>query len=129
MHGNGERSGVLVVDDDDAIRRLVVRVLRREGYDVSEASHGGEALELLRSRPFAVMVLDLMMPVMSGPELLDYLDSHDDVVAPRVVVISAAAERDLGRLRSPLVQAVIRKPFDLLAIVTAVRYCAELPAG
>ena len=119
---------MLVVDDDDAIRRLVVRILRREQY-ISEAAHGAEALELLRARPFAVMVLDLMMPVMSGPELLEYLDTHDDVVAPQVVVISAAAERDLDRLHSPYVQAVIRKPFDLVAIVTAVRYCAELRTG
>jgi CheY-like chemotaxis protein len=114
---------VLVVDDDEAIRNLVVRVLRREQYQTAEAVHGREALERLREKPFAAMVLDLMMPVMTGIEVIRYLETHDDAGAPCVIVVTAASERDLLQVRSPSVHAVLRKPFDLTALIAAVRDC------
>ena len=120
-----ERLPVLVVDDDDAIRNLVVRVLQRERYDTAEAAHGGEALERLRERPFATVVLDLMMPVMSGFEVIRYLETHDDAGAPCVIVVSAAAGRDLQQAESSCVHAVLRKPFDLPDLVAAVRECSS----
>jgi CheY-like chemotaxis protein len=114
---------VLVVDDDEAIRKLVVRVLRREQYETAEAVNGGEALDRLRERTFAAMVLDLMMPVMTGIEVIRYLETHDDAGAPCVIVVTAAAERDLLQVQSPSVHAVLRKPFDLTALLEAVRDC------
>lgn len=120
---------VLVVDDDEAIRKLVVRVLRREEYEITEAVHGGEALDRLRERPFAAMVLDLMMPVMSGIEVLRYLDTHDDAGSPCVIVVSAASERELQQIESAAVHAVLRKPFELTALVAAVRDCGSKHRG
>lgn len=116
---------VLVVDDDDAIRSLVVRVLRREQYETAEAAHGGQALERLRERPFAAMILDLMMPVMNGIEVIRYLETHDDAGAPCVIVVSAAAERELQQIQSASVHAVLRKPFELPALIAAVRDCSR----
>jgi CheY-like chemotaxis protein len=116
---------VLVVDDDEAIRNLVVRVLRREQYETAEAVHGGEALDRLRERPFAAMVLDLMMPIMTGIEVIRYLETHDDAGAPCVIVVTAASERELQQVRSASVHAVLRKPFDLTALVAAVRDCGR----
>ena len=116
---------MLVVDDDEAIRKLVVRVLRREHYETAEAVHGGQALDLLRERPFAAMVLDLMMPVMTGIEVLRYLETHDDAGAPCVIVMSAASERELRQVESALVHAVLRKPFELPALIAAVRDCGS----
>lgn len=114
---------VLVVDDDEAIRNLVVRVLRREQYETAEAVHGGEALDRLRERPFAAMILDLMMPVMTGIEVIRYLETHDDAGAPCVIVVTAASERELQQVKSASVHAVLRKPFDLPALIAAVRSC------
>jgi CheY-like chemotaxis protein len=114
---------ILVVDDDEAIRNLVVAVLRRERYETAEAGHGAEALDRLRERPFATMVLDLMMPVMTGIEVIRYLETHDDAGAPCVIVLSAAAERHLQQIHSPSVHAVLRKPFELPALLEAVRDC------
>ena len=114
---------VLVVDDDEAIRNLVVRVLRREQYDIAEAAHGGEALDRLRERPYGAMVLDLMMPVMTGIEVIRYLETHDDAGAPCVIVVSAASERELEQVQSPSVHAVLRKPFELPALLAAVHEC------
>ena len=60
-----ERS-VLVVDDDDAIRTLITRVLLRANFDVAQAGNGSEALAKLRTRPFRTVVLDLMIPRIDG---------------------------------------------------------------
>lgn len=115
---------VLVVDDDEAIRNLVVRVLRREQYETAEAADGAQALERLRARPFAAMVIDLMMPVMTGIEVIRYLETHDDAGAPCVIVVTAASDRELAQVRSPSVHAVLRKPFDLPALVETLRDCS-----
>ena len=119
-----ERS-VLVVDDDDAIRTLITRVLLRANFDVAQAGNGSEALAKLRTRPFRTVVLDLMMPVMSGFELVDYLRDHDDAGAPCIVIVSAAGERDLQAITSPLVKSVLRKPFDLPELLAAVEKCSS----
>jgi CheY-like chemotaxis protein len=120
-----ESLAVLVVDDDDAIRDLVVRVLRRERYETAEAVHGGEALERLRERTFAAMVLDLMMPVMTGIEVIRYLETHDDAGTPCVIVVTAASDRELRQVHSDSVHAVLRKPFEVPALIAAVRDCSR----
>jgi CheY-like chemotaxis protein len=115
---------VLVVDDDDAIRTLISRVLLRAEYEVAQAANGSEALAKLRTGTYRTVVLDLMMPVMSGFELVEYLGSHDDAGAPCIVVVSAAGERDLQTITSPLVKSVLRKPFDLPELLAAVGKCS-----
>ncbi|MDP9193012.1 MAG: response regulator [Acidobacteriota bacterium] len=119
-----ERS-VLVVDDDDAIRTLISRVLLRADFDVAQAGNGSEALAKLRSRRFQTVVLDLMMPVMSGFEVVEYLRTNEDAGAPCIVIVSAAGERDLQSITSPLVRSVLRKPFDLPELLAAVEKCAR----
>src|SRR5207302_7109131 len=57
---------ILVVDDEQAIVDAVAYALRREGFDVETASDGREALEAARAAPYDVLVLDLMLPGMSG---------------------------------------------------------------
>ena len=61
---------VLVVDDDVSIRRLIATALRRDGFAFTEAGNGKEALEIMRRDHPSVVVLDLMMPVLSGWEVL-----------------------------------------------------------
>src|SRR5690625_242364 len=61
---------VLVVDDDPANRDSVARILQREGLEVHMAASGKEALDLLREEAIQVLVTDLMMPEMSGVDLL-----------------------------------------------------------
>ena len=61
---------VLVVDDEELVRKFVERVLREAGYDTTTASDGPEALELAaKAEPFDVLVTDVMMPQMTGDEL------------------------------------------------------------
>ena len=64
------RKKVLVVDDDDAIRTMVERVLKREQYDVESARDGYEAIEKLNRNDYATVLLDLMMPRVDGHGVL-----------------------------------------------------------
>jgi two-component system response regulator CpxR len=107
------RPTVLVVDDDDAIREVIAEVLRDEGYDVACAGNGEQALtELRRERHPDLMLLDLMMPVMSGWELLELLQSNDDLSQIPVVVVSA--------MNAPGAWEHLAKPIDLDRLLATV---------
>ena len=66
----GERMKILVVDDEEGARDLFNTILTDEGYDVSLASDGEEALILFKSHPFNLVITDIRMPVMDGLQLL-----------------------------------------------------------
>ena len=103
---------ILVVDDDPSIRALVAEFLEDMGYAVETAGDGAEALAKVRADGFAAIVLDLMMPVMSGWEFLDVCG--DDLVAEQVPVAVVSAAYAPGAVASrPAVSAVLSKPFDL----------------
>jgi len=109
---------VLVAEDTPDVRELLIEVLITEGYSVIATGDGLEALEALRRYHVNLLLLDLMMPRLSGWELLDRLQ-HEALSLPRVVVVSAA--HDLrGVERHPLVQATLRKPFDIDDLLTLI---------
>jgi CheY-like chemotaxis protein len=117
------RPRVLVTDDDPSILLLVSTILRRADYTVDTANNGKEALRLSELTQYDVIVLDLMMPQLSGFEVLRLLQHRD--VRPRfVVVMSAASEPVLLKAGGSNVFATLRKPFDIGAITDAVGACA-----
>jgi two-component system OmpR family response regulator len=112
---------VLVVEDEDAIRSLLVAALRREPFDVDAAPDGVAALQLTAGHEYAVIILDLMMPRLNG---FDFLDAfHRTTLRPRSVVFVLTAFDDamIGRLSPERVHAIIRKPFDVPQLVAMVR--------
>ena len=112
---------VLVVDDDDAIRTLLLTILRRRGVVVDTAKNGAEALQKLGQCTYAVMLLDLMMPVTSGWEVLEKLATFEAARRPLVIVLTAGSE---SRDFSPdLVTGSIRKPFDVELLSDMVTGC------
>lgn len=136
-------ANVLVVEDDDTIRRLLVEYLKQHSYvNVEGARDGVEALHLLNTQRYRVIVLDVMMPKMSGIDLLDSVQallSDPSVKAldatPAAVVITATAASalpsDVIEQRFPkLVRAVFRKPLDMSALAELVeRLLREAPAA
>jgi len=78
---------ILVVDDDRTSRHLTESLLKREGWRVTGAKDGVEALKLLRTRKFTLMLLDVWMPRMNGLELLEKLKARKQ--RPRVVVMTS----------------------------------------
>ena len=83
------RPSVLIVDDDQTIRKLISTILGRRDLDFSTASDGVEALAMLDKRRYDVMLLDLMMPRMDGYEVLEKLRGR--VNRPFVILVSARA--------------------------------------
>lgn len=117
------RCRVLVTDDDASIRLLVAAVLRRAHYDVDTAANGVEALRKSESTFYDVIVLDLMMPMLSGFEVLRQLKCRES--KPRfVVVMSAGSQSQLDSVAGANVFATMRKPFEIDAITAAVGACA-----
>ena len=112
---------ILVVDDDDAIRALLRTVLRRRGFVVDTARNGVEALEEIGARRYALIVLDLMMPRMSGHELLEKLLSESIMTRPRVLILTAGIEA--RPFDSTLVVGMIHKPFDVELLLDTVAGC------
>ena len=113
---------VLIADDDDAIRNLVGRILELEGLPYDAVRDGRAAIECLRKHEYAVLLVDLMMPVMSGYDVLDYVKAN-----PRpgtVLVMTAVADTDLRRLDGNVVTTVVRKPFDIQRLAILVRDAA-----
>lgn len=117
-------SYVLVVDDDPAIRGLVGDALRGEGYAVDMAAHGREALEAMRARRPATVVLDLIMPVMDGFSFMEACHVEQLCDGVPIVVISAVHDA-LERIAEVPVHACIAKPFDLDDLVRTVAQFAR----
>jgi CheY-like chemotaxis protein len=113
---------ILVVEDDEAIRGLVSEVLRDDGYDVSEAANGVEALAYVGGHRPDLIVLDLMMPVMDGWAFVEACRRNQSCRQVPIVVTSASHDlpRTAERLRAYGVRTCLAKPFDvdgLLALV------------
>ncbi|MGY1424484.1 PP2C family protein-serine/threonine phosphatase [Lysobacter sp. A289] len=89
-----EPAHILVVDDNEANRDLLVRRLHRQGHSTEMAADGREALDMLRVRAFDLVLLDIMMPVMSGYELLEHLKADEVLRHLPVILISALDDTD-----------------------------------
>ncbi|HEX7708872.1 MAG TPA: response regulator [Thermoanaerobaculia bacterium] len=124
MAASGSRKRVLIVDDDDAIRTMIERVLRREQYQVESARDGFEAIEKLTRNDYGTILLDLMMPRVDGHGVLRFLETENQAV-PRVIVMTANIHgaRDAASAR-PVVR-VIPKPFDIRQLISHVKECEE----
>ena len=83
---------VLVVDDDDGIRELVGFALRRAGFDVIEASNGQAALDLVRTVPVGMMVLDMGMPGMSGTYVVQALRAQPETATLPVLLMTGSGD-------------------------------------
>ena len=117
---------ILVVDDDRTSRHLTESLLKREGWKVTGAKDGVDALELLRTRRFTLMLLDVWMPRMNGLELLEQLRTLEH--RPRVVVMTS------DETPATLLQAVrdqaftyVHKPVDAEFLIETVRLAIAAP--
>jgi CheY-like chemotaxis protein len=120
-----EKPGVLLVDDNEATCTLVTAILQRD-YHVDIAGEGNEALELIKTRNYAAILLDLRMPGMDGFGVLETLQKDSPHLLKRVLVVTASlAAKDMARLKAYRVCGVVAKPFEVETLLTAVRHCAD----
>jgi CheY-like chemotaxis protein len=114
---------VLVVDDDASIRRMIVAALKRDGYAFLEAANGREALDLMRSDHPDVVVLDLMMPVLSGWDVLKERMKEQDLLRIPVIIVSANRDPEVATAIDKGICAFLPKPFDISALSALVKSC------
>jgi CheY-like chemotaxis protein len=106
---------ILVVDDDPDLRGAIADVLNEEGYDVHLAGHGGEALDRLKKpelRKPALILLDLMMPEVSGWDFLA-LQKQDPELSRIPVVLMSASSKAPAQGDVPGTVDALRKPFKV----------------
>ncbi|HVR43007.1 MAG TPA: response regulator [Thermoanaerobaculia bacterium] len=122
------RKLVLVVDDDPAMRRLLTTILARDGsWTVDEAKTGAEAMEKVAAARPAVIVLDMLLPDMSGLDLIERLRGEGGP-EPAVVAITAAARSatpDAILHTESSVREVLRKPVEPEQLLAAVRAACD----
>jgi len=117
------KTPLLVVDDDRIIRKLLTRVAERAGFEVDSARDGVEALEMLSRKEYEIAIVDLMMPRLSGYELVQRISNL--VPRPTVIVATALTNGDVASLDDSMVRRVIRKPFDIEAVAAALIETAQ----
>jgi len=116
-----QKPKVLVVDDDDAIRIMVERVLKREHYEVDAARDGHEAIEKLTRNDYGTVLLDLMMPRVDGHGVLRYLESERKAPRPWVILMTANMQSANETKDAKPVFRVLSKPFDINKLVAHVK--------
>ena len=117
-------SKVLLIEDDDELRGIVGDILEGYGYEVVPGGNGKQAIDYLKSSGEcpSVIVLDLMMPILSGWECLRAI-KQDDRLSLIPVIVVTAARRD----RPPGAAAILKKPFSVADLLDAVGLFARAP--
>jgi CheY-like chemotaxis protein len=115
---------VLIADDEDAIRTLVVRMLRRAGFDPVEAADGEQAIEQLDGGGFDALVLDLMMPRVDGFGVVEHLIETQPRMIEKTVVMTAFP-KTAARERLHHLCSILSKPFDMHELIRHVQDCAQ----
>ncbi len=120
------QGSLLVVDDIEANRVLLSSRLERQGYVVATAENGREALEMLRAAPFDLLLLDIMMPVMDGYEVLQRLKADVSLRHIPVIMISALNELDsVVRCIEMGAEDYLGKPFNPILLKARIGACLE----
>jgi two-component system response regulator MprA len=117
--GSPRVTSILIADDDPGIRRFLQRALSHQGYSVTTAANGKEALDAIGQDPPDLLILDLMMPVIDGWQVYEALQRNGFPTFPIIVI--TAGER-LSQAQAGLPKAhVMGKPFDLDEFLERVR--------
>lgn len=115
---------LLVVEDDVPTRTLLEAVARRNHFRPVVCGDGRAALKCIAAEEFAVILLDIRLPVMDGMEVLRRLSASAPYLLPRIIVVTALAQ---ARLRAcPQIEQVwrvVRKPFELRALEEHIHAC------
>jgi DNA-binding response OmpR family regulator len=116
---------VLVVEDDAGVRGLLQTILEDEGFETVLAADGEEGLELARAVDPAVVLIDVMMPGLGGPEVIRRLRRPDGTLPFAVLVLTGAVE-SVEPLRYELgPDSILEKPFDIIRLADRVKELAS----
>ena len=112
---------IVVADDDPDILSIVAMSLETQGYEVYKAANGREAVDLARGHHPDLIILDMMMPVMSGYEAIAELRADDATRAIPIVGLSAKAmATDMDRATDVGIDGYITKPFRIAQVLSVI---------
>jgi DNA-binding response OmpR family regulator len=116
---------VLVVEDDAGVRGLLQTILEDEGFEIVLAADGEEGLHLARAVDPSVVLIDVMMPGLGGPEVIRRLRRPDGTLPFAVLVLTGAVE-SVEPLRYELgPDSILEKPFDIIKLADRVKELAS----
>ena len=115
-----------MAEDDPPLQKLMVTALRRRQLDVEASANGADVIERLQGGRWTALVLDLMMPTLSGWEVIEWLAKNDGYRPDSVIVVTAADRAVLLELDPTVVNAIIFKPFDVFSLGAYVRAACDL---
>lgn len=118
----------LIVEDDGAILKLVKIVLERENFTVEGVRSGAQAIGLLESVAYDLLIVDLVLPEIGGEQVLGFLEQTQPKCLRRVIVTTASP----GRLSCEFLQRICRilaKPFDIDELALIAKECAQADAA
>lgn len=117
---------ILVIEDEDALRERVIRMLTFEGYQATGAADGREGVELAWKDPPDLVICDLLMPGINGFGVCRVLRDDPRTVDVPVIVLSAlGSQSDRERTHGLGANAYVTKPFRAPVLMAAVRQCLE----
>jgi len=115
-----------VVEDNEMNRDMLGRRLQRQGYRVTMAVDGRQALEFIKQEPFDLVLLDIMLPVMNGYEVLEHLKADQSLSHIPVIITTALDESD-GKAKCMELGAedYLTKPFNPVILKSRISDCLE----
>ena len=116
------RPRALIVEDDPNTQRLLAAILAGEGMDVAVADDGDIAIDLLSRGPFSVVLLEVVLPRVSGTAVMEYLRATNPEMLERVIVVSGLEVSEIRAL-FPTVKQALSKPVMPARLRATVRTC------
>ena len=120
---NTDPPALLIVEDDEDISDLLVFMLERENFEVQLAADGGAAREIIRTLPPpSLVMLDIMLPYVSGYQLLaDIREQAEWANVPVMMVSTKTMDKDIKRALNSGATRYVTKPFDPLELITQIK--------
>lgn len=116
---------VLIVDDDPSIRRLLASSLRKKGYRTADACDGREALDAMRAGQADLVLLDLMMPRVTGWDVLAEREAAPELRKIPVIVITSESGDGVARILDDGLCALLAKPVDVETLLALIKSCLK----
>jgi signal transduction histidine kinase/ActR/RegA family two-component response regulator len=123
LEGGGAR--ILVIDDEDSVRKILYQMLKAKGYQVVVASNGQEGIDLFQEEPFDLVFTDLGMPKMSGWEVGKALKEINPKI-PIALITGWGVELNKDKMKESGIDLIVSKPFNFDQVVRLVSEAMEL---
>ena len=111
---------LLLLDDDPSMQRLVLSMLKKEGYRVDVVSSGQQAIEKVRANEYHALLLDVMTPTEGGLTVIRYLQKESPAMVKRVVLVTASPQSVLHAVEKD-VFAIVHKPFEAKELLATIK--------